>query len=73
MRYFFRTKNDNTPIVVCRFDAKAGIEQSWSTDETQTEWKKTNRVTDWLVIGEGWLDEVNEETAKKFFPNAFRN
>lgn len=68
MRYFFATNSYNIPVNVYRFDRKKGIEQAWNV----TEWNKTEKVAKFLILGEGWLEEVNENTAKATFPDAFK-
>ncbi len=67
MRYFFSTDSYNKVSNVYRFDTKQDIQDAWNV----TDWNRTRKVSDWLAMGEGWLDEVDEETARKHFPQAF--
>jgi hypothetical protein len=69
MRYFFSTNSGGIPINVYRFDLKSGIEQSWY----KTRWSDTDTVSKFLVLGDGWLEEVDEKTAKEAFPQAFKD
>ena len=68
MRYFFATNSYNKPINVYRFDRKADIQQAWSV----TKWTETEKVSRFLMLGEGWLEEVEEAAARKVFPQAFK-
>ena len=68
MRYFFAANSYNVPLNVYKFDVKSGIEKAWNV----TEWGNTDKVSRFLTRGDGWLDEVNEVTAKATFPDAFK-
>ena len=70
MRYFFSTDYANKPLNVYRFDRKSDTEQVWG--KSSLVWKPTDTVAKWLVMGDGWLEEVDEQTAKKAFPQAFK-
>jgi hypothetical protein len=67
MRYFFATDAHHKPLNVYRFDRRADIQQAWSV----TEWSETEKVSRFLMLGEGWLEEVDEAAARKVFPQAF--
>jgi hypothetical protein len=54
-------------VNVYRFDLKADIEQDWNVRK----WSKTEKVSRFLMLGEGWLEEVEVEAARKVFPQAF--
>jgi hypothetical protein len=71
MRYFFSTDYYNNPLNLYRFDVKTDTEQVWG--KVSLGWKPTDTVANWLVRGEGWLDEVDEKTAKEAFPQAFKD
>ena len=65
MRYFFNFYKD-VPSSVFRF--KVPVEEQWRVSE----WVESdNVVSDYLVMGEGNLEEVSYETATKYFPDAF--
>ena len=69
MRYFFSTDGYHKPVNVYRFDRKADIQQAWSV----TKWTETEKVSRFLMLGEGWLEEVEEAAARKVFPQAFKD
>jgi hypothetical protein len=69
MRYFFSTDGYHKPVNVYRFDRKADIQQAWNV----TEWNETEKVSRFLMLGEGWLEEVEEAAARKVFPQAFKS
>jgi hypothetical protein len=71
MRYFFSTDYDNKPLNLYRFDYKADVQQVWG--KVSLVWKPTDTVGNLLIRGEGWLDEVDEKTAKEAFPQAFKD
>lgn len=70
MRYFFSVDYANNPISIYRFDGKTHTEQIWGKESFS--WKQTDTVSKWLALGDGWLDEVDENTAKESFPEAFQ-
>jgi hypothetical protein len=67
MRYFFSTDGYHKPVNVYRFDLKADIEQDWNVRK----WSKTEKVSRFLMLGEGRLEEVEEAAARKVFTQAF--
>jgi hypothetical protein len=68
IRYFVSTNSENRPLALYRFDVAIHDERCWNGSE----WVYTEKPTRFLILGEGWLEEVEEQTAKKSFPQAFK-
>ena len=72
MRYFVKTDNNFQPVVLYRFnldDPKSISEDIWQP--IAKEWKPSERIVEVLTQGSADYDEVNEELARKTFPDAF--
>jgi len=71
IRYFFRMGQDNQPLTLFRLLNDDGVrtlvEHQWLGD-----WLETNRLSEALVTGDVNFDEVSEQVAAEFFPQAFR-
>jgi len=72
MRYFVKTDIDFKPVALYRLNLD--VADSISEDIWQPiakEWKPSERIVEVLTQGSADYDEVNEELARKTFPDAF--
>jgi hypothetical protein len=71
MRYFTRTLNDGRHYGLYRFEVQEEriLEDYWTSEGWK--WDKDARVVGYLATSEPDLDEISEELAKKYFPEAF--
>lgn len=67
IRYFVSTDSEHKPVALYRFDLSIHDERCWNG----TEWVYTEKPTRFLILGEGWLDEIKEVEARNIFPEAF--
>ena len=69
VRYFVSTDSEHKPIALYRFDRAIHEERCWNGSE----WVDSEKPTRFLMLGEGWLEEIEEEGARKLFPQAFHD
>ncbi|MFZ4064649.1 MAG: hypothetical protein ACOYK0_06725 [Candidatus Nanopelagicaceae bacterium] len=71
MRYFTKAIIDGKAYGLYRFEVQADriVEEYWTTNGWA--WDKEARIVGYLSICEPDLEEINEDVARKYFPQAF--
>jgi hypothetical protein len=73
IRYFQRIDVQGNPLVLFRLDAddkkQTLLEQRWNMDTSG--WEATDRLVGYLVDGSVFVEQVDERTAMRSFPDAF--
>ena len=67
IRYFVSTDSQHRPLALYRFDLSIHDERCWNGSE----WVYTEKPTRWLILHEGWLEDISEANARTLFPKAF--
>ena len=67
IRYFVSTDSQHRPLALYRFDLSIHDERCWNGSE----WVYTEKPSRFMMLGEGWLEDITEDNARKLFPKAF--
>ena len=72
-RWFFKVEMDGTPYAMYRMDVNdtARTLDTGRWDPTEQAWVEENVLMGYLMKGEVMLDEVTEEQARAYAPEAF--
>jgi hypothetical protein len=67
IRYFVSTDGEDKPVALYKFDRAIHDERCWNGSE----WVYTEKPSRFMMLGEGWLEDITEDNARKLFPRAF--